>query len=47
MTDISKDELRQIKGGGISILAVAGITALSIFISGVIDGIVHPRKCGE
>lgn len=47
MMEISQEELKKIKGGGISMFAVAGITALTIFITGIIDGIVHPRGCGE
>lgn len=43
MQELSKQELRQIKGGGIGlgIAIVAGV----IFIIGVIDGYVRPLRC--
>lgn len=48
MYQISKDELEQIKGGGISAgWVVAGISAIVVFVTGLIDGIVHPNSCAE
>ncbi len=43
MTDL---ELVDTKGG-FSVMAGAVIVAALIFIIGVIDGIVHPKKCNE
>ena len=31
--------------GGLSTWAAIGISAIVIFLAGVIDGIVHPNKC--
>lgn len=45
--EISKDELKKIDGGGISLLGVAGIVAGAVFLIGVIDGYVRPKKCNE
>ena len=45
--EISKDELQEMNGGGISLLGVAGIIAGAVFIIGVIDGFVRPKKCNE
>jgi len=41
--EITKNELKQIKGGGVGvgILIAAGV----VFIIGVIDGYVRPLKC--
>ena len=47
MEKISKDELQEMNGGGISLLGVAGIIAGAVFIIGVIDGFVRPKKCNE
>ena len=44
---ISKDELQNINGGGLSLLGVAGIIAGAVFLIGVIDGYVNPKKCDE
>ena len=44
---ISKDELQEINGGGISLLGIAGIVAGVVFVVGVIDGYVQPKKCNE
>ena len=45
--EISKEELRDVDGGGLSILAAAGIVAGAIFVIGVIDGYVRPQKCND
>ena len=37
---ISKDELQNINGGGLSLLGVAGIIAGAVFLIGVIDGVI-------
>lgn len=45
--EISKDELQKINGGGLSLLGVAGIVAGAVFLIGVIDGYVRPKKCND
>jgi len=42
---LSKDELLNVTGGGISIGAVTGIGALITFIIGIVDGYLRPSKC--
>lgn len=45
MKELTKEELLDVQGGGITIggvlLVIAGVT----FVIGVIDGIVRPLKC--
>lgn len=45
MNKLNDKELVNIKGGGISIGVVIGISALVVFVVGVIDGFVNPEKC--
>lgn len=45
--EISKDELQNINGGGISLLGAAGLVAGAVFLIGVIDGYVRPKKCND
>lgn len=45
MTEITNEELKQLKGGGISIWGGIGIGALITFLVGVVDGFVRPLKC--
>lgn len=47
MKPIQDDALKQMKGGGISVLGVAVIVGVLVFVSGIIDGMVHPKKCTE
>lgn len=42
---MSKEELLDVTGGGVSIGVVAGIGALITFIIGVVDGYLRPSKC--
>ena len=46
MKEISKEELQDINGG-FSLLAAAGIIAAGVFLVGVVDGYVRPKKCNE
>ena len=46
MKEISKEELQNINGG-FSLLAAAGIIAAGVFLVGVVDGYVRPKKCNE
>ncbi len=45
MQELKKDEMQSIKGGGISIWIVTGISVAIVFISGIIDGFVRPQEC--
>jgi len=45
MQIIEENELKKINGGGISGWVVAGISAVTAFLVGVLDGIVHPKRC--
>ena len=42
---ISKEELQKMNGGGF--LGIAGIVTGIVFLIGVIDGYVRPKKCNE
>ena len=46
MKPLSQESLKNMKGG-FSIWAGVGIGALVIFLSGIIDCIVHPKACEE
>ena len=46
MKEMSKEELQSINGG-ISLLAAAGLVAAGVFLVGVVDGYVRPKKCNE
>lgn len=45
--NLTKKELKQIKGGSISLGAGLLIIAGIVFIVGVIDGYVRPLKCNR
>ncbi len=45
MEKLEKTEMQKIKGGGVSIWVIIGIGVAITFISGVIDGFVHPKDC--
>ncbi len=48
MTIISDEKLEKIKGGGSAAIWIGlGVTALIVFLSGVIDGFTNPKGCGE
>ena len=44
MEKVNNLELQKITGG-VSALALVGIAALLIFISGVLDGFTNPGRC--
>ena len=43
--NLSKNELKNINGGGISAWGILGIGALVVFIAGAIDGFARPFSC--
>ncbi len=45
MQDLEKNEMQSIRGGGVSLWVIAGISAVIVFLSGVIDGFVRPQDC--
>lgn len=47
MKEIGKEELKNIDGGGLSLLGAIGLIGAGIFLIGVIDGYVRPKKCDE
>ncbi len=45
MKKLDKDEMKNISGGGLSVMGFFGIGALITFLAGVIDGFARPLKC--
>lgn len=45
MKKLSSKELKEIKAGGLSGWAIAGIIAGVTFVVGIFDGIARPFKC--
>ena len=45
--EVTEKELKQLNGGGLSLLGLTGIISGAIFLIGVIDGYVRPLKCNE
>ena len=46
MQKLSKEEMMNIKGGGISVWVILGIGALVTFAIGFVEGIINPKGCG-
>ena len=47
MEKVNNDKLEKISGGGVSWIAIGlGISALVVFISGIIEGYTNPGSCG-
>ncbi len=44
MEKLTDKEMKRIEGG-ISVWVGLGIGAIAIFLSGVLDGIMHPKAC--
>ena len=43
---INDNELDSIKGGGVPpVLVIVVVSAIVVFLAGVIDGITNPEKC--
>lgn len=48
MIKLEEKELERINGGAVPYIWIGiAVVALIIFISGFIDGLVNPKKCGE
>jgi len=46
LSEICCDELEDIKGGSVNgVLAGLAITAVIVFIGGLIEGITNPKEC--
>ncbi len=45
MKNIEKEELKNITGGGLSVMGFFGIGSLITFLAGVVDGFARPLKC--
>ncbi len=45
MLELTKKEMDEVSGGGISWGIASGIIAGIIFIIGLIDGYTNPKKC--
>lgn len=44
MKNLDNKELEEITGG-FNVWVAVGIAAMITFVSGIVDGIVHPNKC--
>ena len=44
MEKLTNQELKNVKGG-ISVWIGLGLGALTVFLSGLLDGIMHPKAC--
>lgn len=47
MSEVSNIELEAVTGGASSFSIGMVVTAIVIFVSGIISGITDPRGCGE
>lgn len=45
MRDLELNELKEIKGGGVSPWIFVGVAAFFTFAAGVLDGYVRPLAC--
>lgn len=45
MKELNNEEMLNVKGGAFSLKVAAAIGGAVIFFIGIIDGIVHPKKC--
>lgn len=44
---LKTEELQEIHGSGFGIGTFLGIGGFFVFLIGVVDGYLHPKKCGE
>lgn len=47
MIKVEKEELMEVKGGGVNLGLMAGVGAFLSFVIGVIDGLINPKKCNN
>ena len=47
MKKISNKKLEKIVGGEITVWTILAVSAIVIFISGVIEGYTHPKACNN
>ena len=48
ITKINNKTLEKINGGGSAAIWIGlGVTAIAVFLSGVIEGIANPKSCAE
>lgn len=48
METINNDKLEKIKGGAlITVWGGLAISAIVIFVSGIIEGLTNPKRCNE
>ena len=45
MKKLNDEEMINVKGGAISLKIIGAIGAAVVFVIGVIDGLIHPKKC--
>ncbi len=46
MKILNNEEMLAVEGGAVSLKLIAGIIgAAAVFVIGVIDGIINPKKC--
>ena len=45
MNKLNNEEMLNIKGGAISWKVAAAIGSAIVFIIGVVDGLINPKKC--
>ena len=45
MEILKNEEMKEVKGGGLSLKFLMGILTAGTFIVGIIDGILRPLKC--
>lgn len=46
MNSLNEEALEKTKGGDLTFAGIAAIVTGVIFVIGVIEGIVNPKKCG-
>lgn len=43
--NLSKEEMQEVNGGGLSVWGIVGLGALFVFLAGAIDGFARPMGC--
>ncbi len=47
MQKLNDDKLENIIGGEVTVWVYLIATSIVIFLSGIIDGYIHPKECGN